>query len=107
MNWYKKAQNSFQGRLGDCYRLSGKYVIDNQKGTLVHGTINGRRWTGKDFNNPHAWVEYDNKVFDPVWDQEFPQEVYYAIMKAKPQQKYNWEEMSKFMLRNSHWGPWK
>ena len=93
MNWYKVATKPLGGRLGDCYRLSGRYVLDNKNGILIHGTINGQRWTGQDLDNPHAWVEYDGKVFDPVWDQEFPQEVYYGIMQAKPQHRYNWEEM--------------
>ncbi len=104
MNWYKKAQ--LGDRLGQCYVLSGRYVMDNQNAILVHGSINGRRFTGKDFDNPHAWVEEGNEVYDPVWDQRLPKEAYYGIMNAKSIKQYNYEEMAKLMLRNENWGPW-
>ncbi len=105
MNWYKKA-NDFGGRLGLCYKLSGKHVMNNQNVILTHGSINGRAWTGKDIDNPHAWVEEGNEVYDPVWDKRFPKEVYYQVMNAKVIKKYEYFEMAKLMLRNEHWGPW-
>lgn len=66
MNWYKLA--NIDCRLGQCYVLSGRYVMDHQESILVHGSINGRRWTGKDFDNPHAWVEDGDEIYDPVWN---------------------------------------
>ncbi len=94
-------------RLGDCYRLSGRYVMDNQeKAILIHGTINGVRFTGKDFDNPHAWVEEGNEVYDPVWGKRFSKDVYYDMMRVNVNKKYNWEEVAIAMLRADNWGPW-
>lgn len=105
MNWYKQAQ-SMGDRLGQCYVLSGRYMIGNDNATLVHGTINGIRWTGKDIDNPHAWIEENGEVYDPVWEKRFPQEYYYDIMQAKVIEKYDSEQSSINMLRYGHWGPW-
>lgn len=99
-------EQGMEDRLGDCYRSSGRYVTNNQNAILVHGTINGVRFTGKDFDNPHAWIEEGDEVYDPVWDKRFPQELYYGMMRAKVQKKYDWEAASIAMVRSGHWGPW-
>ena len=112
MNWYKTAQDDLEDRLGNCYFLSGRYVTDNQNSELVHGTITNRianrikRINEETKVLEHAWVEYDNTVFDPVMGQEYQKEVYYAIFEAKVIERYNHEEMCKTMLTYRHWGPW-
>jgi len=105
LNWYKKSQ-SFPDRLGQCYVLSGRYILGNDNAILVHGTINGIRWTGKDFNNPHAWIEENGEVYDPVMDWRLPIDAYYGMMQAKPLKKYDSEQASINMLNYNHWGPW-
>jgi hypothetical protein len=96
----------FEKRVGDCYRLAGRYVLDRHDAILVHGTINGRRWTGIDFDNPHAWVEEGDECFDPVSEWRLPKEAFYELMQAQIHKKYTWEEAAKLMCRNKHWGPW-
>ena len=106
MNWYKQSQPC-SPRLGQCYVLSGRYVLNNSNAILVHGTINGIRFTGKDFDNLHAWVEEGDEVFDPVLDKRFPKDMYYEVMNAKSHKKYDQEKMMVIMLREGHWGPWE
>ena len=109
MNWYKKTQ--IEDRLGECYTLSGRYVLDHPDAVLIHGSVNG---------NKHSWVETtttipDNTtgkgykieiVFDPVLEKEYPKEYYYKELNAKVIKKYSHEEVIKTMLQYNHWGPW-
>lgn len=102
-------ESTFKSRLGQCYVLSGRYVFNHPEENLllVHGTINGRNWTGKDFDNPHAWVEDDDEVYDPVWEKRFPKEVYYQLMNAKAHHKYTFKQVCQITSKKKHWGPWK
>ena len=104
MNWYKTAQSdiSFENRLGDCYVLCGRYVLKNSNSELIHGSIS---YKGSERNN-HAWVEYDNIVFDPVLGKEFPKDYYYSIFNVIEIERYSHEDVMKTMLRYNHWGPW-
>lgn len=112
MNWYKTAQEDIDDRLGQCYVLSGRYVLSNPNAELIHGTVTNRipnmmkNVMEETKTLEHAWVEYDNIVFDSVLGQEYQKEVYYAIFEAKVIKRYNHEEVCKTMLRDSHWGPW-
>ena len=104
MNWYKKAD--LTNNLGRCYELSSKYVQNHPDAILAHGTINGRRFTGKDFDNLHAWVEEGNRVIDIVWGKEFEKQVYYELMNAKVIETYDHEQVLINILKYKHWGPW-
>lgn len=109
MNWYKKSQ--MEDRLGECYILSGRYVMSNPDSVLIHGSVNG---------NNHAWVEMtknipDNTtgneyslatVFDPVLGEEYPKEYYYKQLNAQVIKQYSSGEVMKTMMRYNHWGPW-
>lgn len=103
MNWYKKA-NSIEDQLGDCYVLSGRYVLQNENAKLIHGIITNKTGDGKTWN--HAWVEYDNKVLDLVIGEEFEKEVYYNFYIPQIIERYSHEDVMKTMLRYNHWGPW-
>lgn len=109
MEALKADESTFQSRLGQCYVLSGRYIFNHpDEGLLlVHGTINGRRWTGKDLNNPHAWIEDGEEVFDPVLDKKMPKEMYYELMNAVPDHKYTFKQVCKITAKNKHWGPWE
>lgn len=102
-----RMKEAIEERLGDCYRLAGRYVMDHPEAILVHGTINGVRFTGKDFDNPHAWIEEGEEVYDLVWDKRFPKEVYYGMMQVKVNKKYDWDEMSEAIFKAKDWGPWE
>jgi len=109
MNWYKKSD--WKNNLGECYPMSGRYVMAHPDSTLIHGLVNG---------NNHAWVETtksipDNTtgneypidiVFDPVLGKEYPKEYYYKKLNAQVIKQYSQEEVMKTMIRYNHWGPW-
>jgi hypothetical protein len=109
MNWYKKAQ--LEDRLGQCYVLSGRYVMSHPEAVLIHGSVNG---------NNHAWVETSKSipdettgqeyqieiVFDPVLEVEYPKEYYYKKLNALVAKQYSQEEVMKTMMQYNHWGPW-
>ncbi len=100
-----------EDRLGECYILSGRYVMSNPDSVLIHGSVNG---------NNHAWVEMtknipDNTtgneyslatVFDPVLGEEYPKEYYYKQLNAQVIKQYSSGEVMKTMMRYNHWGPW-
>ena len=102
----RKKKSTFKQRLGKCYRLAGLYVLDHPKTTLVHGTINGFRYTKKDFDNSHAWVEENEHVFDPVWDRRLPIQVYYQMFCAVVHKKYTCEQLRNLILKTGKWGAW-
>ena len=95
-----------QKRLGQCYNLAGRYIHDHPKALLVHGTFNGIRFNGIDFNNPHAWIEEDGEVYDPVMDCQFPLQDYYNLFQAVANKKYTHQEACEKMLETEHFGPW-
>jgi len=103
---YARVDESIQDRLGQCYALAGRFVMDHPEYMLVHGIINGRRF-GIDKDNPHAWVEKDNVAYDLVQDQELPKETYYEVFGAVPDKTYTHNEAIKMMLKHEHFGPWR
>ena len=98
-------------KLGQCYILSGRYVMDHPDYKLVHGTI-----TRKDgYTIQHAWTEKQTQVgkypmvmvYDPVMDLELPWDAYERLLGAKVEKKYTAEQMGITMLKAKHWGPWE
>ena len=87
-----KLTEEMKDRLGQCYTLAGRYVLAHPDAILVHGAINGRRWGIQQEDNPHAWVEEGDEVYDLVWDQRFPKDAYYSMMQAIESIQWNkWE----------------
>lgn len=98
------AVDGFRARLGRCYELSGRHVMNACDGSrLVHGTIQGA-------GHPrigHAWVEKpDGTVYDPVLDAEFPAEIHALVFSARVDAVYDLEGVAVQSLRSGHWGPW-
>ena len=101
----------FKKRLGQCYSLSGRYVMDHSGTTLVHGTIQ----RGDSPHNPHAWVEYNDvqgqytipMIHDPVLGQDLPKDAYMRWMNATERKRYTRDEMLKVCVRAKNWGPWE
>ena len=101
-----KSKAQLKHRIGKCYELAGRYVIDHPDAVLVHGTFNGIRFVKIDFDNDHAWVEENGEVFDPVMDCRFPKEEYFELFQTTIQAKYNHDEVCRLTLETKHWGPW-
>lgn len=102
-----------KSRLGRCYELSGRYVMDHSGTELIHGTIT--RQDG--YTISHAWVEYEETVgqykikmtYDPVMDQELPWDAYERMLGAKIEKRYTKDQMIETMFKDKkpNWGPWE
>jgi len=98
-------------KLGKCFILSGRYVLEHPDSKLVHGTI-----TRKDgYTIEHGWTEKQTQmgkynvtmVYDPVLDLELPWDAYERMLGAKVKKKYDAEQMGISMLKAKNWGPWE
>ena len=105
-------EDSMKSRLGKCYVLSGRYVMDNPEWDLVHGTITQQNGSGKTIK--HAWAEKVETVdrykirwvFDPVWGNKMPWDAYVKFVGAEEEKRYTSGEMIEIILKQKNWGPW-
>ena len=99
-------------RLGKCYELSGRYVIDGmfipdrERATLVHGRLVNPFGVGHPLLD-HAWIETDDEIYDPVMDKTWGRAIFYSLFKPTVFKRYNREEARKMILKHKHWGPWE
>lgn len=94
----------FQDRLGRCYELAGRYVINSSEGvSLVHGSI-------ENYGNPrikHAWVKFSNgAIYDAILDITFPSGAYEDFANTVEDNVYLKDEAVKLMLSTGNFGPW-
>ena len=99
---------------GDCYQAAGNFIFKcfgDPDFKLVHGMVDGQGKT-KGLRFGHAWIEYkERKVIDVAngTQNEYPIELYYGIGNIKKEEclYYTAEQAVKFMVGESHWGPWE
>lgn len=98
---------------GDCYEVSGKYMMDqqfmgNRALLLVHGIVTGQgRISGMEYD--HAWIEDGDMVIDKSCgrDIHMPKAVYYALGNIQKTKTYNFEQFRNMISKYKHWGPWE
>lgn len=96
--------DSMDDRLGRCYELSGRYVMNNVDTNLVHGTIQG---AGKP-RISHAWVILSNgDRFDPVTEISLPKDAFDRFYNSTEDVVYGQDEVFRMLAKNRHWGPWE
>lgn len=98
----KSKKQLFKQRLGKCYQLAGRYIMDNKNSILVHGTLH---FQGKTLE--HAWIEENGTVFDLVLDKHFPNFIYYRLFQAEKLKKYNHKQAMGNILKTKIFGVWK
>jgi len=92
-------------RLGKCYELSFQFIITHPEYKLVHGIITDNKFgSGKSLD--HAWVEYNNEVYDLVLNITWPKEVYYGLYSVEVVTVYTSEEAIDIALEEGTYGPW-
>lgn len=95
--------DDMESRLGRCYELSGKYVMDHSGTTLIHGSIQG-------FGHPrigHAWaVTKSGDIWEPATNQTYPKPVFDAIFNPEVDSTYTHSEALKQMVQHETYGPW-
>lgn len=93
---------------GRCYELAWRWLSRSREGTLVHGSL----FAGEPRRRiDHAWVEFTDEVggplvYEPSSEALLKRSTFYLRFKAKPAQKYTWEEAAKLALMTKHYGPW-
>jgi hypothetical protein len=99
-------------RLGKCYVLSGRFVMDHPEYDLIHGTVTRRT---DNYTIQHAWVEKIEEsgkykirmVYDPVMNESLPWDAYERLMGAKEENRYTHEQMIHTLAKQKNWGPWE
>lgn len=92
-------------RLGQCYALAGRYIIDHYGSdlALVHGTIQG-------FGAPpldHAWVRFpDGRVWEPATNTIYSPGDFQVLFNPQEVQTYSGKEAMSKMVDTGHFGPW-
>lgn len=98
-----EALAAFEDRLGQCYPLSGRYVMENENTVLVHGTIQG----GDNPRIGHAWViEESGDWYDLVTELRLPEDAFIRIFNPVVERRYTRDETFHMLATNKHWGPW-
>lgn len=99
--------------LGDCYQVSGLFmmnILGDKQHKLVHSMVDGQGPL-KGLRFGHAWIEYGNRVIDNSngKHREYPKDVYYALGHVTPKDTkyYTPEETMKWLLKKKNWGPWE
>jgi hypothetical protein len=90
-----------RSRLGRCYELAGRYVFDDPRWSLVHGTAccaDGRVW--------HAWLKFGDYIYDPVLDRSYSAHEYASTFDTEEDSTFTQREAAVTALKFGHWGPW-
>lgn len=90
-------------RLGRCYELAGRFVMDHPDTELVHGTIQRDPLPA----NPHAWVITPSGIWEPITDETWEDGLFEVFFNAIPITTYTRLEALDMMVEHEHFGPWK
>ncbi len=96
-------------RSGRCYTLAFKSLHDMKDPgdwRLVHGEVDCYDPASDSPRMGHAWLETGDEVFDPVPNEFFPKDEYYALGRATIVRRYTKIEAAHVMLKEGHTGPW-
>jgi hypothetical protein len=88
--------------------LAWKYLTRDERfanWTLIHGEITSPIGNGKPME--HAWLEHQDKIYDPVHDVEFDSAEYQAKYISKAIGRYSRQEALRAALDHGHFGPWR
>jgi hypothetical protein len=95
-------------RDGRAFELSGRYQLDDNSWTLVHGSIRAKVITKGNaltrFN--HAWLKRDGWVYDSVLDKSYEEPHYVQLYAARAVATYDSRAARKMATDTGHWGPW-
>ena len=98
--------NTLKQRQGECYMLSGEFVLYNKGWSLCHGILNPPLGPHEGSNYEHAWSEKGKIVYEAVFDMFYDKEEYYKVYLPKVKKRFKFEEARKSIALNETWGPW-
>ena len=87
---------------GDCFRIANRFVMDQDEGELVHGTIFS---SGKRIQ--HAWVDLGTGyIWEPITGSYIPEDFWIENYSAQEEARYSPEEAAVMAVRTMNFGPW-
>lgn len=91
-------------RDGKCYQLAWQYIIQHNKGILIHAQV----WSNNlEMMIGHALVETEfGFIYEPVSDRYFERETLYNLFKITEDARYSVLEALVMTLKTGHYGPW-
>lgn len=98
-----------KARAGRCFELAFKGQDRAPEWLLVHGLVRSLAYASSLQVIAHAWLELDDKVYDPVQDRFFARAEYYAILRAVAERRYTPMEAARAALSGpgcGTYGPW-
>jgi len=108
--------SSFATRLGNCYELAARAVVDGDlgDGILVHGSVHGRgSYKGKPHQRiGHAWVVLNTEpgeprqVWEPITGEVYLKRDWYLYARAQEERLYDETTARINLLRHATYGRW-
>lgn len=87
---------------GTCYQDAWRFVIKEEEGYLVHGTV----WS-RDKRIGHAWVETETGwIWEPETGRYFTSLGFIDVFAPDIESRYTPEEAAIMAARTNHHGPW-
>ena len=93
---------TYQDRLGQCFEMAARYVIDHPVTELIHGSIQGYGAPRLD----HAWVDTGSGIFDAVMGKHFTYDEWELFANPIEGDRFSYRTLSKLISKHKHWGPW-
>jgi len=90
--------------LGRCYELSFKYLISHSDWKLVHGYITNIFPPHQTID--HAWCIKNDIIYDVIYEEEFPLQVYQSLFKCEVENVYTYDEAIEKYEEFGHCGCW-
>ena len=87
----------------------GRCIIDSQKAIsfeIEYGEctyVEGKVWNPNGYWMMHAWLEWDDVVYDRASDQELPVGIYYYVGKIQETYRFTREEVMKSIWKTGAW----
>lgn len=90
--------------LGRCYELSFKYLISHPDWQLVHGYITSKWYPYQTID--HAWCIKDDTIYDVIYKEEFPIQLYKGLFNCEVEKIYSYDEAMQKYEKSGHCGCW-
>jgi len=75
-----------------CQQCAYDNLMQNDVGTLALGTVEGIGFDGNVKRVRHAWVEYEDSIYDPQFDRYFSKELYGEQLKPRGERAFSKQE---------------
>lgn len=91
-----------------CYDKCYDYIVRNSTPglKLVHGTMEHVINEKQSIKIEHAWVEFDNVVFDGVFQRFYDKDLIYRKRGLVKEVEYTFHEVCEKTVKFGHKGPW-